>query len=155
MSAHAVAADVAAEHQWNPFWNCCCCDLQHVGNGGAVRRRTNRAWSWPEDFEAHLADVMRAAGVGDTEGSPPPTETTEGPSVPQIFLNRNQLEDRCGIARGGAARLALPPEDAITGPVNPDGTPARGATRGWTVATVDAWNATRRKPGRPRAGGDS
>lgn len=65
--------------------------------------------------------------------------------MPKHYLNRNQLEDRVGLARGAGARMELPEEDVTVGPINPDGTLPRGTVRGWLPATIDAWDAERPK----------
>jgi hypothetical protein len=53
----------------------------------------------------------------------------------QIFLSRKDIADRLGVQSGALSRLRLPPPDAVIGTV-----------RGWTVESIDAWNAAR--PGR-------
>lgn len=68
------------------------------------------------------------------------------PKTPKRYLNLAQFEERIGMARGGLSKFKLPTPDAVTGPVNDDGTLPRGTTRGWTEETIDAWNDAR--PGR-------
>lgn len=65
---------------------------------------------------------------------------------PLRFLNRAQLAERIGVAPSALSRYNLPPEDAIIGPVNDDGTLPKGTVRGWLEPTVDEWNSNR--PGR-------
>lgn len=57
-----------------------------------------------------------------------------------------QVAERIGVQDGALSRYKLPEPDVIIGPVNDDGSIPRGTTRGWTVKTVDEWNANR--PGR-------
>lgn len=53
------------------------------------------------------------------------------------YLSRTELADRIGVKPDTLGRYKLPEPDAMI-----------GTTRGWTVETVDAWNAARpRKPG--------
>ncbi|MET0451952.1 MAG: hypothetical protein ABW137_08930 [Mycobacterium sp.] len=65
---------------------------------------------------------------------------------PQHFLSVGQFAERIGVTQSSMGRYKLPRPDAITGPVNDDGSLPRGTVRGWTEATIDAWNAAR--PGR-------
>ncbi len=62
------------------------------------------------------------------------------------FLNRAQLAERIGLDPNSLSKLRLPEPDVTIGPVNADGTLPRGTVRGWTVETVDRWQAAR--PGR-------
>lgn len=64
----------------------------------------------------------------------------------RLYLNVSQVEHHLGLGRGALSRIKLPEPDVIVGPVNDDGSIPRGTVRGWTVETIDAWNATR--PGR-------
>lgn len=59
------------------------------------------------------------------------------------FLNRAQVEDHLGLALGSLSKIRLPEPDVTVGPVNPDGSIPRGTVRGWTVETIDRWNAGR------------
>jgi len=65
---------------------------------------------------------------------------------PRHYLNVAQVEEHLGLGRGSLSKIKLPAADVIVGPVNEDGTLPRGTARGWTVETIDAWNAKR--PGR-------
>jgi hypothetical protein len=65
---------------------------------------------------------------------------------PRVYLNRAQIEEHLGLAPGSLSQGQTPDPDAITGPLNDDGTIPRGTVRGWTVETIDKWNAER--PGR-------
>lgn len=65
---------------------------------------------------------------------------------PRHYLNVAQVEEHLGLSRGALSRIKLPTPDVIVGPVDPDGTIPRGTVRGWTVKTIDEWNASR--PGR-------
>ena len=62
------------------------------------------------------------------------------------LLNRAQLAERIGVDPASLSKIKLPEPDATIGPVNPDGGLPRGTVRGWTVETIDAWQA--RRPGR-------
>lgn len=64
----------------------------------------------------------------------------------RVYLNRAQVEEHLGLASGSLSKIKLPDPDGITGPVNDDGSLPRGTVRGWTVETIDKWNAER--PGR-------
>ncbi|RDI13432.1 hypothetical protein DEU38_1347 [Rhodococcus sp. AG1013] len=68
------------------------------------------------------------------------------PKGPAVYLNRTQFAERINVEPGALSRYKLPEPDAITGPVNEDGSLPRGTTRGWLPATIDDWNANR--PGR-------
>lgn len=65
---------------------------------------------------------------------------------PVPYLSRAQLAERIGLTSGSLSKYKLPTPDVVIGPVNDDGTIPRGSTRGWTLKTVDEWNANR--PGR-------
>ena len=65
---------------------------------------------------------------------------------PRVYLNRAQVEEHLGLAPGSLSKIKMPIPDAVIGPVNDDGTYPRGTVRGWTVETIDKWNAER--PGR-------
>lgn len=65
---------------------------------------------------------------------------------PSVYLNRAQVEEHLGLAPGSLSKIKMPTPDAVTGPINGDGTIPRGTVRGWTVETIDKWNADR--PGR-------
>jgi hypothetical protein len=65
---------------------------------------------------------------------------------PRVYLNRAQVEEHLGLAPGSVSKIKLPPPDVVVGPVNDDGTWPRGTVRGWSVETIDTWNAER--PGR-------
>ncbi len=68
------------------------------------------------------------------------------PDSPRVYLSRQQLAERIGVAPGALSRYKLPEPDVVVGPVNDDGTIPRGSVRGWLAETVDEWNANR--PGR-------
>lgn len=55
------------------------------------------------------------------------------------YLSLQDVADRLGISRSGAAKLQLPEPDVRVGSGN-------NAPRGWSAATIDEWNAQR--PGR-------
>lgn len=55
------------------------------------------------------------------------------------YLSRAELAERIGVKPDTLSRYKLPEPDAMI-----------GDTRGWTEATVDAWNAAR--PGRGSRG---
>jgi predicted DNA-binding transcriptional regulator AlpA len=59
------------------------------------------------------------------------------------YLSANQVAERIGVKPSTLTRYKLPPADAITGPVNDDGSLPRGTTRGWLPATIEEWNAHR------------
>lgn len=67
-------------------------------------------------------------------------------ATPRVYLSRQQLARRIGVATGALSRYKLPQPDVVVGPVNDDGTIPRGSVRGWLPETVDEWNANR--PGR-------
>lgn len=67
---------------------------------------------------------------------------------PRVYLNLAQLAERCGLAPTSISRYQLPPPDAIIGPVNDDGTIPPRTWRGWLPASVDEWNASRRRIGK-------
>lgn len=69
---------------------------------------------------------------------------------PLLLLSLGQVEEYMGREPRSFSKVKLPPPDAIIGPINEDGSPARGAVRGWFVETIDAWAAERPGPGRPR-----
>lgn len=54
---------------------------------------------------------------------------------PRVYLSRAEFAERIGVLTGTLSRYKLPEPDAMI-----------GSTRGWTVETIDAWNAAR--PGR-------
>lgn len=56
------------------------------------------------------------------------------------YLSRTELADRIGVKPDTLGRYKLPEPDAMI-----------GTTRGWTVETIDAWNASR--PGRGASAG--
>ena len=62
------------------------------------------------------------------------------------YLSLVQVEERLGLNRGSLSKTRMPQPDIIVGPVDIDGQPERGSTRGWLPETIDQWNATR--PGR-------
>lgn len=62
------------------------------------------------------------------------------------YLNQAEFAERIGVEPNSMGRLKLPPADAVTGPINPDGTLPRGTVRGWLSSTVDEWILNR--PGR-------
>lgn len=65
---------------------------------------------------------------------------------PLRYLNQAEFAERIGVESSSMGRYKLPPADAVTGPINPDGTLPRGTVRGWLTSTIDEWNAAR--PGR-------
>lgn len=65
---------------------------------------------------------------------------------PRAYLNRAQVEEHLGLAPGSVSKIKLPTPDVVVGPLAEDGTIPRGTVRGWTVETIDKWNANR--PGR-------
>lgn len=65
---------------------------------------------------------------------------------PRTYMNRAQVEEHLGLASGSLSKIKLPTPDAVTGPVNDDGSLPRGTVRGWLPETIDKWNASR--PGR-------
>lgn len=52
--------------------------------------------------------------------------------VPQRFLSRAEVAERIGVKPDTLGRYRLPEPDAVIGTV-----------RGWTVETIDKWNANR------------
>lgn len=56
------------------------------------------------------------------------------------YLSRTELAERIGVKPDTLSRYKLPEPDAMI-----------GSTRGWTVETVDAWNAAR--PGKGAGAG--
>jgi hypothetical protein len=66
--------------------------------------------------------------------------------APRRYLSQAQFAERIGVAPSSMGRYKLPPADATIGPVDDDGSLPRGTVRGWTVETIDKWNAER--PGR-------
>lgn len=66
--------------------------------------------------------------------------------LPTRYLNQAEFAERIGVSPNSMGRYKLPDPDAVTGPINEDGTIPRGTVRGWTVETIDKWNASR--PGR-------
>jgi hypothetical protein len=65
---------------------------------------------------------------------------------PRRYLSQAQFAERIGVSPNSMGRYKLPPADAVTGPVNDDGSLPRGTIRGWLPETIDEWNANR--PGR-------
>ena len=66
------------------------------------------------------------------------------PKQSKQYLNLAQFEEHIGLARGGLSKFRnLPTPDVVVGPVNDDGSIPRGTVRGWTVETIDRWNAAR------------
>ena len=59
------------------------------------------------------------------------------------YLNVAQVEEHLGLRRGALSRIRLPEPDVIVGPVDEDGAIPRGTARGWTVETINEWNAAR------------
>lgn len=70
----------------------------------------------------------------------------ENEEVVEHFLSRAQVEDRLGLKRGSASRIKLPKPDVTVGPIEPDGSLAKGTVRGWRLETIDKW--MRSRPGR-------
>lgn len=62
------------------------------------------------------------------------------------YLNQAEFATRIGVEPNSMGRYRLPPADAVTGPISPDGSLPRGTVRGWLATTIDEWNAAR--PGR-------
>lgn len=58
--------------------------------------------------------------------------------VPRQYLSLQDVADHLGVSRNTVAKLRLPEPDVIVGS-------DFNARRGWSVATIDAWNATRPK----------
>ena len=77
----------------------------------------------------------------DLAAKPEPTR-----HQPIRYLNQAEFAERIGVSPNSMGRYRLPPADAVTGPINPDGTLPRGTVRGWLATTIDEWNANR--PGR-------
>lgn len=63
----------------------------------------------------------------------------ENEGVTVNYLSLQDVADRIGVARNTVAKYKLPEPDVIVGS-------DLNARRGWSVATIDAWNA--RRPGR-------
>ena len=61
-------------------------------------------------------------------------------SMPRHYLSLQDVADRLGVSRNTVAKYKLPEPDVIVGS---DLT----ARRGWSIATIDAWNAQRPGPG--------
>ncbi|MCV7205326.1 hypothetical protein H7J71_25305 [Mycolicibacterium peregrinum] len=59
------------------------------------------------------------------------------------YLNVAQVEEHLGLRRGALSKIKMPEPDVIVGPVDDDGKIPRGTARGWTVETIDEWNASR------------
>lgn len=101
-------------------------------HGRVSKATTSHYWS------ATITNVQTSADEGEGVGQDCP--------VVEHFLNRAQVEEKLGLARGSAARLRLPEPDVTVGPINPDGTLPRGTTRGWRLETIQRWVSSR--PGR-------
>ncbi|WP_336794299.1 hypothetical protein [Gordonia malaquae] len=66
-------------------------------------------------------------------------------------MNRAQVEDRAGLARGSLSKVAKPPVAVVIGPINPDGSIPRGTVVGYDPDDVEKWVRERsRQRGRPK-----
>ncbi len=100
-------------------------DAHGAGRAGALSTKTRKP-------------ANQSKGLADMESTLQESACEDGRVTVQ-YLSLQDVADRLGITRSGAAKLQLPEPDVRVGK-------AHNAPRGWSEETIDAWNANR--PGR-------
>lgn len=90
-----------------------------------------------------IVEKDRAARASTRELDPAPTvhdtagmRTCHTEDVTRHYLSLQDVADRLGVSRNTVAKLRLPKPDVIVGS-------SYNAPRGWSIATIDAWDAAR------------